>query len=336
MKKGKQHPAAGARVVAIGGGTGLSMLLRGMKLYLAGRRHEISDLAAIVTVTDDGGSSGRLRREYRVLPPGDIRNCMVALSQDEALLGRLFQYRFNSGRGLRGHSFGNLFLTALSHVTGDFAEAVRVSSEVLAIRGRIFPATLENVTLEAVMKDGKTVSGETHIVSSGKKIRRLRLRPRLVHPLPEVLEAIARANLILVGPGSLYTSVLPNLLVTGVAEAIESSSATKVYIANLMTQPGETEGFSLSDHVRVIYEHTRRKMFDWVVASNQIVSPEVARRYSARRAAPVFVDVKELQALGLRCMLDELIEEHGVVRHDSARLAQLLVEEFVSPKFSRP
>jgi uncharacterized cofD-like protein len=335
MKKAKQHPAAGARVVAIGGGTGLSMLLRGMKQYLAGRRHEISDLAAIVTVTDDGGSSGRLRREYRVLPPGDIRNCMVALSQDEALLGRLFQYRFNSGSGLRGHSFGNLFLTALTHVTGDFAEAVRVSGEVLAIRGRIFPATLENVTLEAVMKDGETVSGETHIVKSGKKIRRLRLRPRRVNPLPEVLEAIARANLILVGPGSLYTSVLPNLLVTGVAEAIESSSATKVYIANLMTQPGETEGFSLSDHVRVIYEHTRRKLFDWVVASKQIVSPEVARRYRARRAAPVLMDVQKLQAIGVRCMLDDLLEEHGVVRHDAGRLAQLLVEEFVAPKSGR-
>jgi uncharacterized cofD-like protein len=320
MKKAKQHPAAGARVVAIGGGTGLSMLLRGMKQYLAGRHHEISDLAAIVTVTDDGGSSGRLRREYRVLPPGDIR---------------LFQYRFNSGSGLRGHSFGNLFLTALTHVTGDFAEAVRVSGEVLAIRGRIFPATLENVTLEAVMKDGKTVSGETHIVKSGKKIRQLRLRPRRVNPLPEVLEAIARANLILVGPGSLYTSVLPNLLVTGVAEAIESSSATKIYIANLMTQPGETEGFSLSDHVRVIYEHTRRKLFDWVVASKQIVSPEVARRYSARRAAPVLVDVQKLQAIGVRCMLDDLLEEHGVVRHDAARLAQLLVEEFVAPKSGR-
>src|SRR4029077_11746365 len=199
------------------------------------------------------------------LPPGDIRNCMVALSQDEALLGRLFQYRFNSGSGLRGHSFGNLFLTALTHVTGDFAEAVRVSGEVLAIRGRIFPATLENVTLEAVMKDGKTVSGETHIVESGKKIRRLRLRPRRVTPLPEVLEAIARANLILVGPGSLYTSVLPNLLVSGGAEAIESSSAVTDYVSNLMPHPGEPEGYPFPDHVRAIYPHPRRKLFDWVV-----------------------------------------------------------------------
>ena len=341
MIKSAQNRPRSVRIVALGGGTGLSTVLRGLKHYLARNKTDlagrpISDLTAMVTVTDDGGSSGRLRREYRVLPPGDIRNCMVALSQDEALLGRLFQYRFHLGRGLRGHSFGNLFLTALTHVTGDFAEAVRVSSEVLAIRGRIFPATLENVTLEAVMKDGKTVSGETKIVSSGKGIRRLRLRPRLVRPLPEVLEAIARANLILIGPGSLYTSVLPNLLVTGVAEAIESSSAIKVYIANLMTQPGETEGFSLSDHVRVIYEHTRRKLFDWIVASNQIVSPEVARRYSARRAEPVRVDIKKLQAIGLRCMLDELLEEHGVVRHDPARLAQLLVEEFVTPRHERP
>jgi uncharacterized cofD-like protein len=334
MKNGTQQHTPGVRVAAIGGGTGLSMLLRGLKHYVAKRRqetdrHPISDLAAIVTVTDDGGSSGRLRREYRVLPPGDIRNCMVALSQDEALLGRLFQYRFQAGRGLRGHSFGNLFLTALSHVTGDFAEAVKVSGEVLAIRGRIFPATIENVSLEAVMSDGKIVSGETRIVKSGKKIRRLRLYPRHVSPLPEVLEAIAQSDLILVGPGSLYTSILPNLLVSGVAEAMAASSATRVYIANLMTQPGETEGYSLADHVRTIYRHTRRKLFDWVVASNQPVSPEVARRYNSRGAEPVRVDVGELQRTGVRCLLDSLLEEHGVVRHDSVRLSRLLIEEFV-------
>ena len=321
-------------MAAIGGGTGLSMLLQGMKHFVARRRqeserHPISDLAAIVTVTDDGGSSGRLRREYRVLPPGDIRNCMVALSQDEALLGRLFQYRFHSGRGLRGHSFGNLFLTALSHVTGDFAEAVRVSGEVLAIRGRIFPTTLENVSLEAVMTDGKVVLGETRIAKSGKKIRRLRLHPRYVRPLPEVLEAIRQANLILIGPGSLYTSILPNLLVSGVAEAIERSSATRVYIANLMTQPGETQDFSLADHVRVIYAHTGRKIIDWVVASNQQISLEVARRYSRRGAEPVRVDLPELQRMGVRCLLDDLLEEHGLVRHNASRLSQLLIEEFV-------
>ena len=327
-------------MVAIGGGTGLSTLLRGLKHYVARRgheseRHPISDLAAVVTVTDDGGSSGRLRREYRVLPPGDIRNCMVALSQDEALLGRLFQYRFHAGRGLRGHSFGNLFLTALSHVTGDFAEAVRVSGKVLAIRGRIFPTTLANVSLEAIMMDGKMVLGETRIVRSGKKIRRLQLRPRRVRPLPEVIEAINQANLILIGPGSLYTSILPNLLVSGVAEAIENSPATRVYLANLMTQPGETDGYTLADHVRVIYAHTRRKIIDWVVASNQPISPEVARRYSKLGAEPVCVDIQDLQRTNVRCLLDNLLEEHGVVRHNAERLSQLLIEEFVERRPAR-
>jgi uncharacterized cofD-like protein len=340
IKKSKQQRGLGVRVVAIGGGTGLSMLLRGLKHFVARRhkesdRHPISDLAAIVTVTDDGGSSGRLRREYSILPPGDIRNCMVALSQDEALLGRLFQYRFHTGRGLRGHSFGNLFLTALSHVTGDFTEAVKVSGEVLAIRGRIFPATIANVSLEAVMTDGKIVSGETRIVKSGKKISQLRLQPRRVLPVPEVLEAIAQADLILVGPGSLYTSVLPNLLVSGVAKAIESSPATRVYIANLMTQPGETDGYSLADHVRVINRHTGCKLFDWVVASNQPVSPEIAHRYSLRGAEPVRVDTGEMQRLGVRCLFDNLLEEHGVVRHNGARLSQLLIEEFVGRRPAR-
>jgi uncharacterized cofD-like protein len=343
MKKRTRQQTAGlggVRVVAIGGGTGLSTLLRGLKHYVARRgheseRHPISDLAAVVTVTDDGGSSGRLRREYRVLPPGDIRNCMVALSQDEALLGRLFQYRFHAGRGLRGHSFGNLFLTALSHVTGDFAEAVRVSGKVLAIRGRIFPTTLANVSLEAIMMDGKMVLGETRIVRSGKKIRRLQLRPRRVRPLPEVIEAINQANLILIGPGSLYTSILPNLLVSGVAEAIENSPATRVYLANLMTQPGETDGYSLADHVRVIYAHTRRKIIDWVVASNQPISPEVARRYSKLGAEPVRVDMQDLQRTNVRCLLDNLLEEHGVVRHNAERLSQLLIEEFVERRPSR-
>jgi len=338
MKNGAQQRTSGLRVVAIGGGTGLSMLLRGLKQYVARRqkeseRHPITDLAAIVTVSDDGGSSGRLRREYSVLPPGDIRNCMVALSQDEALLGRLFQYRFGSGRGLRGHSFGNLFLTALSHVTGDFVEAVRVSGEVLAVRGRIFPSTVENVTLEAQMNDGRKVAGETSITQygkkPGKKIRRLHLAPRRVKPLPEVLKAIEEADLILLGPGSLYTSILPNLLVEGVAKAIEESRATRVYIANLMTQPGESQGLSLAEHIRVIYEHTRRKWIDWVVANNQPVSHDVARRYAAEGAEPVRVDLAELQRLGLRCLFDNLLDEHGVVRHNSGRLAQLLLEEFV-------
>lgn len=323
------------RIVTLGGGTGLSTLLRGLKEHVARRRQEggrrpIADLAAVVTVTDDGGSSGRLRREYSILPPGDIRNCMVALSQDEALLGRLFQYRFHAGRGLRGHSFGNLFLTALSHVTGDFIEAVRLSSEVLATRGRIFPSTAQNVTLEAVLENGRVVAGETRIAHSGKRIRRVRLVPRRVQPLPEVLEAIELADLILVGPGSLYTSIIPNLLVSGVAEAIEKSEATCVYIANLMTQPGESQSYSVADHVRAIYQHTRRPLFDWAVINHQPVSPAVMQRYRADGAEPVRADLGKLQRLGLRCVFDNLLEEHGVVRHNTERLTRLLLEEFVT------
>lgn len=323
--------------MAIGGGTGLSTLLRGLKEYVAPQpedsfRYPIRDLAAVVTVTDDGGSSGRLRREYSVLPPGDIRNCLVALSQDEALLGRLFQYRFTAGRGLRGHSFGNLFLTALSHVTGDFTRAVRVSSEVLAIRGRIFPSTNQLVALEAVLADGKKIAGESRIGSSRVPIRRVRLSHRTVKPLPEVLEAIAAADLILLGPGSLYTSVIPNLLVSGVAEAIEKSSAVRVYIANIMTQPGETRGYTLADHVKAIHVHARRKLIDSVVVNSQPISPDLARRYRLQGAEPVVADVPELQRLGLRCVFDDLLETNGVIRHDPKRLARLLLDEFVQKR----
>ena len=322
------------RIVAIGGGTGLSMLLRGLKAHVAPRRQRnspqpIADLAAVVTVTDDGGSSGRLRREYNVLPPGDLRNCMVALSEDEALLGRLFQYRFHSGRGLRGHSFGNLFLTALCDVTGDFTRAVRVSSEVLAIRGRIFPSTNQLVSLEAALANGKVIAGETRIGATRIPIRRVRLVPRKVKPLPEVLEAIAAADLILLGPGSLFTSIIPNLLVSGFAEAIEKSRATRVYIANLMTQPGETLGYTLMDHVRAIHQHTGRKIIDCIVLNNKPLAPEVLRRYKSEDAEPVFVDHLELQRMGLQCVSDNLLEVHGVVRHNSSRLASLLIEKFV-------
>lgn len=322
------------QVVAMGGGTGLSTLLRGLKRYIArsaqdAPRMPIADLAAVVTVTDDGGSSGRLRREYRILPPGDIRNCMVALSPDEMLLSRLFQYRFPSGRGLRGHSFGNLFLTALANVTGDFTEAVRLSGDVLAIRGRIFPSTAQNVTLEAEMEDGAVVAGETQIVQAGKRIRRVRLVPRHVRSVPEVLAAIRRADLILVGPGSLYTSVIPNLLVSGVVESMRRSPAVRVYIANLMTQPGETIGYSVADHIRAIYEHAHYRLFDWVVINRTPVSPRLLRRYRAEGAEPVPADAAELQRMGLRCVFDYLLEEDGVVRHNPERLARLILEEFI-------
>jgi uncharacterized cofD-like protein len=323
--------------VTIGGGNGLSALLRGLKQCVApspsgASRDPIRDLAAVVTVTDDGGSSGRLRREYRVLPPGDIRNCMVALSQDEALLGRLFQYRFASGNGLKGHSFGNLFLAALSHVTGDFMRAVRVSSEVLAIRGRIFPSTTQLVSLEAILENGRRVAGESRIGRTRSRIRRVRLVPRSAKPLPEVLEAISRADLIFMGPGSLYTSVIPNLLVSGVAEAIRKSHATRVYISNLMTQPGETSGFTAVDHIRAIQRHGGPKLLDCVVLNNKPFTPEVARRYRAQGAYPVQADLEELQRMGLRCVMGDLLEQRGKVRHSPGRLAGLVLREFISKR----
>ncbi len=324
------------RVVALGGGTGLSALLRGLKEHLARRNDDtfskerpIADIAAIVTVTDDGGSSGRLRRENRMLPPGDIRNCMVALSKDEALLSRLFQYRFHAGRGLRGHNFGNLFLAALTHVTGDFAEAVRVSGKVLAIRGRIFPSTISNVNLVATLANGKRVRGETKISRSRSPIRKLELIPRRVKPLTKAIEALQEADLILMGPGSLFTSVIPNLLIPEIARAISRSKAPRVYVANLMTQPGETTNFALSEHLRAIDEHVGKHVIDYVVANRKAISPEVASRYHAEGAEQVEVDQDKISRMKVKLILDNLLEEHGVIRHNSPRLARLLVEHFL-------
>jgi len=324
------------RVVALGGGTGLSALLRGLKLHVVPRhdpyptaKRPIVDLAAIVTVTDDGGSSGRLRRENRILPPGDIRNCMVALSKDEALLSRLFQYRFSAGHGLVGHNFGNLFLAALTHITGDFAEAVRVSSRVLAIRGRIFPSTLSNVTLKAILQDGRLVRGETRITASRSRIRKLMLAPPNVRPLDQALHAIREADLILMGPGSLYTSILPNLLIPEIARAISRSHAPRVYIANLMTQPGETTDYSVAEHLRAIQEHVKPRIVDFVVANRQPVSPAVAKRYRREGASQVAVKASELRKMRVRVLLGNLLEEHGVIRHNSERLAQLLLDQFL-------
>ena len=323
-------------MVALGGGTGLSALLRGLKEHVilrterhASRERPIADLAAIVTVTDDGGSSGRLRRENRILPPGDIRNCMVALSKDEALLGRLFQYRFHAGRGLTGHNFGNLFLAALTHVTGDFAEAVHVSSKVLAIRGRIFPSTISNVHLMATLADGTRVSGETKISRSRVPIRQVQMVPRRVRALAKAIDAIQKADLILMGPGSLYTSVIPNLLIPEIAQAIARSKAPRVYVANLMTQPGETTRYTLSEHLRAIQNHVDKRVIDWVVANCQPVSPEVARRYRAEGAEAVLVDTEKILKLKVKLVVGNLLEEHGLIRHNSPRLARLLVDEFL-------
>lgn len=314
------------RIVAIGGGTGLSTLLHGLKDYArAGSVPEV-DITAVVTVSDDGGSSGRLRREFDVLPPGDIRNCMVALSEDAALLSRLFQYRFASGRGLKGHSFGNLFLTALTHVTGDFAAAVKLSAEVLAIAGRIYPSTTANVSLEAVLEDGTRVQGETRISKSQARIRRVLLKPRRHKPMPETLEAIARADLITFGPGSLFTSVIPNLLVDGIPEAIERSKAAKVYYVNLMWQPGETMEFKASDHVNAIYRHTGMSLLDYVITNTTRVRPALKKRYAKTAAQPVENDWDELDRLGLKVIAKDLIRQSEKVRHDSRAIADLAVQ----------
>ena len=324
------------RIVSIGGGTGLSTLLSGLKQHARGLQDgaepggPVIDITAVVTVSDDGGSSGRLRRDFDTPPPGDIRNCMTALSEDEALLSRLFQYRFAGGRGLKGHSFGNLFLTAMHQITGDFAHAVRLSSEILAIRGRIFPVTSTNVTLEAVLRDGSVVRGETKISKSKIPIELVRLRPERCDPLPETLEAIAQADLITLGPGSLYTSIIPNLLVDGVAKAVERSSAMKVYFVNLMWQPGETINFSASQHVEAIHAHSRPKLIDCIVVNTAPIPPELRRKYARAHVKPVENDFSSLRRLGIKIVTADLFSDLGTgqkkIRHNPAVLAEVVVD----------
>jgi uncharacterized cofD-like protein len=308
------------RVVAIGGGTGLSALLQGLKRY-----SKILDITAVVTVSDDGGSSGRLRREFDVLPPGDIRNCMVALSEDSALLSRLFQYRFESGHGLKGHTFGNLFLMALTHVTGDFPEAVRASSEVLKIAGRIYPATAANVVLEATLANGTKVVGETRISRSRSRIHSIRLIPRKAKPLDATLEAIAKADVITLGPGSLFTSVVPNLLVEGIPAAIWRSDAVKAYFVNLMWQPGETTDFTASEHVRAIHRHARCKLLDYAIVNMLPIKPSLKRRYARQEALPVVNDLDALFKMGVKVMAGNLACNVDVVRHDPEATAAVVV-----------
>jgi uncharacterized cofD-like protein len=321
------------RIVSIGGGNGLATLLRGLKRYAQAAQGAI-DLTAVVTVTDDGGSSGRLRRDFDVLPPGDIRNCMVALSQDETMLARLFNYRFASGRGLKGHSFGNLFLTAMTHITGDFAQAIRDSAEVLAVAGHIYPSTAANVRLEAVLADGSRVLGETRISRSRERIERVYLMPRHARPLKETLAAIAAADLITLGPGSLFTSVIPNLLVSGIPKAIAEARATKVYFSNLMTQPGETSGFKASDHVEMLLKHCgayRERILDVCVVNSGTLGSGAVKAYGAKSAQPVEVDRERLEQLGVRVLAEDLVRMQGrrasaKIRHDPAVIAAVAVE----------
>ncbi len=323
--------SAPLRVVSIGGGTGLSALLHGLKRYSRSTDSSppLVDVTAIVTVTDDGGSSGRLRRDFDVLPPGDIRNCLVALSEDSTLLARLFQYRFSAGRGLKGHSFGNLFLMALTQIMGDFPDAVKVSSEVLNIAGHIYPATDANVALEATLEDGAKVTGETRISRSRQRIRSVRLATgrngQRARPLPDALAAIADADLITLGPGSLFTSVVPNLLVHGIPAAIRRSKAVKAYFVNLMWQPGETNNFRASDHIRAIHQHAGGKLLDYAVVNIRPIAPAMKKRYARESALPVENDIDAIFKMGLKVMAGKLAGNGEKIRHDPEATAEVAV-----------
>ncbi len=332
------------RVVAIGGGTGLSTLLRGLKRYVKPvlsvtstdpadtQFCPIVQLSAVVTVTDDGGSSGRLRKDFGMLPPGDVRNCIAALSEDELLLSRLFQFRFPEGekgpaadQSLAGHSFGNLFLAALTHITGDFAQAVQMSSQVLAARGQIFPATNTDVRLSALMDDGTLVEGETNITGSHRTIRELRLEPHDVPPLTQTLEAIAEADLITIGPGSLFTSLITNLLVRGIPEAIAASRATRVYICNLMTQANESLGLTASQHLQRIEEHCGTRIFDYALVNTAPISPDLLARYALEGQAPITADLDEVAARSTVPIIGNYVHEGHLLRHDYDRVADTLI-----------
>ena len=335
-------PAKPLRVVAIGGGTGLSTLLRGLRNHVSfpdwpsATTSQISDLAAVVTVTDDGGSSGRLRKDFNMLPPGDLRNCMVALSAEEDLLARLFAYRFRSGNGLGGHNFGNLFLAALTDVTGDFAHAVQLASKILATRGRIYPATTSNATLVARMDDGSEVRGETNITASRQRIAELMIEPPDAAALPETLDAIERADLITVGPGSLYTSLITNLLVQGIPSALAHARGVRVYVCNLMTQANESLGLTASEHIERIYEHTRAPIFDYAIVNTAPFSAETIARYAAEKASPIVADLERIEALGVRCIAGDFASEESVVRHAASRVTGALLALGLSAQPRRP
>jgi len=311
----------GPKIVAIGGGTGLSTLLRGLKQYSA-------NITAIVTVADDGGSSGRLRREIGVLPPGDIRNCIASLADEEKLLTELFQYRFQAGDGLSGHSFGNLFLTAMTEITGDLERAIAASSKVLAIRGRVLPATLADVTLWADLSDGRHIEGESDITEAKGKIERLGCFPPNPPALKAALKALDEADYIVIGPGSLYTSVIPNLLVPEIQQAIAEADVPRIYICNIMTQPGETDNYTVSDHLKAIDKHSQYRLFDAVLVQRTPPSAAALKHYAQENCHPVFVDREEIANLGCRLVIANVMEENEKthrIRHDPQRLSRVLL-----------
>jgi uncharacterized cofD-like protein len=314
MKTNKQP-----KIVIIGGGTGLPVLLRGLKEYPV-------DITAIVTVADDGGSSGRLRDELDIPPPGDIRNVLAALSDVEPLVEELFQHRFQNGNGLSGHSLGNLILAAMTSITGDFVKAIREMSKVLNVRGKVLPAANRSVVLHAEMEDGTIVSGESKIPYSGKRIKKVFLTPEQIEPLPEAIHEIRAADLIVVGPGSLYTSILPNLLVPKIGEEVCKAEAKKIYICNVMTQAGETLNYTASDHVKALYTHMNCAFLDTILVNDENIPYEIQKRYAKELAEPVKYDIENLKQLGLSIIHDNIISyEDNVIRHDTKKVAALLV-----------
>lgn len=305
------------RIVVIGGGTGLSVLLKGLKKHAA-------DLTAVVTVTDDGGSSGRLRSELGVLPPGDIRNCLVALAETETLMDQVFQHRFQRGEGIKGHNLGNLLLVAMTEITGDFVSAIKEVSRVLAVRGRVIPATLEQVVLGALMEDGTFIVGETAIRSYSKRIDRLYLIPDDCLPVPATIEAILDADAVILGPGSLYTSVIPNLLVKGINAALADSKAIKIYVSNIMTEQGETDNFTVYDHAKTILSYTEK--LDYVVANNGNIDEERLKRYQEEQAIPVRGSREEFHSLGIELVEADMVSNTDLAWHDSEKLAGVILD----------
>jgi len=314
----------GSNVVVVGGGTGLSVLLTGLKQFT-------SNLSAIVTVADDGGSSGRIREEFGMLPPGDIRNCLVALADAPTLMRDLFQFRFDTNSQLSGHSFGNLFLTVMTQLTGDFEKAIKETSKVLALRGKVIPSTLTKVVLVAEHKDGSTTVGENKIPKAHRSIKRVYLNPDKPQATPDAIKAIKEAQIIVLGPGSLYTSIIPNLLIEELTEAIVSSDAIKVYVCNAMTQPGETDGYSASDHIKVLLAHSQPKVIDYCIVNTGEVSQAILRCYAQQGSYLVVNDRKKIEAMGYRVIEDDFgVIEDTVVRHDPSKLAKIifgLIEE---------
>ncbi|GGE04203.1 gluconeogenesis factor [Marinithermofilum abyssi] len=319
MKKSDVAGYSRPRLVVIGGGTGLAVMLRGLKELPV-------DITAIVTVADDGGSSGRLRSDLQMPPPGDVRNVLIALADTEPLLEKVFQYRFENGDGLAGHNLGNLMIAALKDITGDFNHAIQEMSRVLAVRGRVLPASENEVVLSAEMCDGTIVQGESSIPKSGKRIRRVFLQTPEPKALDEALAAIAEADGIVLGPGSLYTSILPNLLVKGMADAVRASAALKIYVCNVMTQPGETDGYTAADHVEAVHRHIGPRFFDAVIVNNELPTPTVQQKYAEEGAEPVLPDIERLRRYGCEVVAANLLQFRTVLRHDAAKLSRLIVQ----------